>query len=105
MRKLMLVLLALMLVALIPPTPAAAGACHWVGPCGPEYGACTSWSSANYCDAAYCSSHEYGCGEPEGPAWGPGWVQPSETYRVCFNSLGQPCTEYQHYWVNLGCGC
>lgn len=106
MRKFALMLLALTLVALVPPTTVAAAACHWTAPCGPEYGACTSWSSADYCDAPICSQHERECGDPQsGPGWGPGLVQPAENYRVCFNSSGQSCTEYQHFWVNVGCGC
>lgn len=106
MRKLVLMLLALALVALVPPADVDAAACHWVAPCGPEYGSCGSWSSAYDCDAATCSSHERDCGDPqEGPGWGPGMSQPVERYRVCFNSSSQSCVDYQHFWVTVSCGC
>ena len=105
MRKLSLMLLALILVALVPPATVDAAACNWSG-CGPEYGSCGSWSITYTCDVPLCSYHERDCGDPqEGPGWGPGMVQPVERYRVCFNSLGQPCTQFEHFWVLQSCGC
>lgn len=104
MRKLVLMLLALTLVALVPPPNVDAAACNWGASCGSEYGSCGSWSGTYECDSATCSMHQW-CGEPEGPMSGPGMVQPVERYRVCFNSLGQPCTQYEHFWVLQSCGC
>lgn len=107
MRKLALMLLALLLVALVPPGPVAANpACHWVAPCGSEYSACTGWSYGYYCDAPTCSPFERDCGDcTEQPCWGPALIQPAEHYRVCYNSSGQQCIDYQHFWINIGCGC
>jgi hypothetical protein len=106
MRKLSLMLLALALVALLPPATVDAAACNWWATCGSEYGSCGSWSGTDYCDAPTCSQHERDCGDPQqGPGWGPGMVQPVERYRVCFNSSGQPCTQYEQFWVLVSCGC
>lgn len=105
MRKLVLMLLALTLIALLSPATAVAAACNWSS-CGPEYGSCGSWSITYECDAPICSQHERDCGDPlEGPGTGPGIVQPIEHYRVCFNSSAQPCTQYEHFWVLQSCGC
>lgn len=104
MRKLVLMLLALMLIALVPPANVDAAACNWGATCGSEYGSCGSWSGTYECDAPTCTMHHW-CGEPEGPMSGPGMVQPVERYRVCFNSSGQSCTQYEHFWVLQSCGC
>jgi hypothetical protein len=58
-------------------------------------------------DEPFCSSANH-CGDecPEfGPCPGPAIKQRQERFRVCFNALGQSCTEYQRTLLNLGCGC
>ena len=85
-----------------------AAACHSTTPCGTAYPSCASWSGYYDCDDPFCGSVR-GCGECEGdfPRFcpGPGMKQRGERYRVCFNNLGQSCTEYQLTLINLGCGC
>ena len=31
--------------------------------------------------------------------------QRRERFRVCFNAIGQSCTEWQRTMITLGCGC
>lgn len=81
-------------------------ACHSTTPCGSEYGACTNWSSYSDCDDPFCHQVN-GCAEECGPlsCFGPGMRQRQERYRVCFNAIGQSCTEYQRTVINLSCDC
>jgi hypothetical protein len=85
-----------------------AAACHSTTPCGTAFPSCASWSGYSDCDDAFCGSVR-GCGEceEEFPRFcpGPGMKQWRERFRVCFNALGQSCTEYQRTLISLGCGC
>jgi hypothetical protein len=83
-------------------------ACHATTLCGSAYGACTNWSSYSDCDDPFCGIVA-GCGEcnewGQCEAAGPGIKQRRERYRVCFNTLGEPCTEFQRATTSGGCGC
>ncbi len=86
-----------------------AAACHSTTACGPSYPSCASWSGYSDCDDPWCGIYKF-CGDPpfcEEPdiCFGPALRQNQERFRVCFNSLGQPCTEYQRINFVLGCGC
>jgi hypothetical protein len=85
-----------------------AAACHSTTACGTAYPSCASWSGYYDCGDPFCGSVR-GCGECEGEfpplCPGPGMKQRRERYRVCFNNLGQSCTEYQLTLVNLSCEC
>ncbi len=84
-------------------------ACNSTTPCPPEYSSCASWSSYSDCGAPICGTFKF-CGDPpwcEEPSlcFGPAQRQPQERFRVCFNSSGQSCTEYQQRINLVGCGC
>ena len=83
-------------------------ACHSTTPCDSSYGSCANWSSYSDCGDQFCGI-VIGCGEcnewGQCEAGGPGLKQFRERYRVCFNELGQSCTEYQRSSTSLGCGC
>lgn len=83
-----------------------AGACHSTTPCPSEYGSCAGWSGWSSCGDTYCSIWRY-CGGPcPGPTcFGDATRQETERYRVCFNSSGASCTEWQRSFTVLGCGC
>lgn len=86
-------------------------ACHSSPPCGSEYGSCAGWSSYALCGDTWCAPLVLGCGEcgsgPESTSCGdgPALRQLAERYRVCFNALGESCTEYQVTTYDYGCGC
>jgi hypothetical protein len=87
--------------------PVTKAACHAIVSCQPDYPSCASWSSPTNCDDPFCGVAPQ-CGDdcPEfGPCPGPAMKQRQERFRVCFNSLGQPCTEWGRLIINLGCGC
>lgn len=85
-------------------------ACHGSVSCQPTYGSCAAWSSYFTCGDPYCANRpscgacncdEFGichCG------FGPARNVPSERYRVCFDSSGNSCTEWQSLTV-YNCGC
>lgn len=83
-------------------------ACHSTTTCGLAYGACTNWSSYTDCGDPFCGI-VVGCGACDEwghcEAGGPGMKQKMERYRVCFNQLNEPCTEYQVTTIGLDCGC
>ena len=111
--------------AIIEPTPAmlqaalagdpdlmrdavvALGTCHAASTC-PGYGSCGGWSSNSFCNAT-CGPMVCLC-KP--------WIDPEceydpeflrgrdyyESYRVCFNSVGQSCTEWKQT-ISTYCGC
>lgn len=84
------------------------GVCHSTTPCGSSYGACANWSGFTPCGDEFCGA-AYGCGECDEwgrcEAYGPAMKQFLERYRVCFNALGQSCTEYQRSSSTGPCGC
>lgn len=83
-------------------------ACHSTTPCGTAYGSCASWSTYSDCGDPFCGV-AVGCGEcnewGQCETGGPGIKQRMERYRVCFDALGQSCTEYQRSTVTESCGC
>lgn len=82
-------------------------ACHSTTPCGSQYSSCASWSASYDCGDPYCGIYRW-CGDVCGDlgCWGPALRQGREQYRVCFNSLGQSCTEYQSTGASVvSCGC
>lgn len=82
------------------------GACHDTTPCPSQYASCGSWSGYTNCDAPYCGVYRFcgsGCGEPL--CFGEATRQNQERYRVCFNSSGQSCTEWQRTSQVVTCGC
>jgi len=83
-------------------------ACHSTTPCGSAYGACANWSGFSNCGDPFCGAG-LGCGECDEwghcEAYGPAMKQLRERYRVCFNPLGQSCTEYQLAATTGACGC
>jgi hypothetical protein len=89
-------------------TTALLAACHATTPCGSAYPSCGSWSSYSNCDAVFCGIGP-GCGDCSDPVSncgpGPAMRQRRERFRVCFNALGQHCTEYQRATITLVCGC
>lgn len=91
------------LATVLPPS----GSCNGPSSCGPQYGACTNWSGGYPCGSEYCG-WAYGCGLcnewGQCEAGGPAISQNYESYRVCFDQFGTPCTEYA-YGVSSGCGC
>lgn len=105
-------------VARFGPRPGAQGgfkvvtefsaACHSTTPCGSAYGACANWSGFTPCGDEFCGA-AMGCGECDQfgqcEAYGPAMKQFLERYRVCFNQLGQSCTEYQRSSSTGACGC
>ena len=83
-------------------------ACHATTPCGSAYGACANWSTYTDCGDPFCGPsaacricNEWG----QCTAAGPSQKQYIERYRVCFNELGQSCTEYQRGTATGECGC
>jgi hypothetical protein len=87
-------------------TAAAGAACHSTTPCGSAYPSCASWSGYSDCGDPFCAIAK-GCGQPCGdPAClGPATRQPRERFRVCFDALGNSCTEYQNILGVVGCYC
>jgi len=87
----------------LPPS----AACNSTTPCGSAYGACTGWSGGYPCGDLYCGP-AFGCGlcdEWQCESTGPAMQQNYESYRVCFDQLGTPCTEYRYGVSTEGCGC
>ncbi len=86
----------------------SSSACNSPSSCGPAYGACTNWSGGYPCGSAYCG-WAYGCGLcnewGQCEAGGSAMQQNYESYRVCFDQFGSPCTEYAYGVSNEGCGC
>jgi hypothetical protein len=92
------------------PGTTKAEACHGTVSCQPNYPSCASWSSYSPCGDAYCGSGRR-CGDCTcdefghcfcGP--GPAWRESQERFRVCFDSLGNSCTEWQTF-TSVACGC
>lgn len=81
-------------------------ACHSTTPCGTEYASCATWSGFYDCGDPYCGFYRW-CGDCDSDfgCFGPALRQHREQYRVCFNSQGQSCTEYQGAITFLACGC
>jgi hypothetical protein len=89
--------------AVLPPS----SACNSTGSCGSAYGACTNWSGGYPCGDLYCGA-AFGCGlcdEWQCESTGPAMRQEWESYRVCFDQHGTPCTEYVRSVSTEGCGC
>jgi hypothetical protein len=93
-----------------PDTTTKAAACHGTVSCQPNFPSCASWSTYSDCGDPYCGWGPK-CGECTcdefgrcfcGP--GPAWRYSRERFRVCFDSLGNSCTEWQtaNYY---SCGC
>jgi hypothetical protein len=87
-----------------------AAACHGTVSCQPDYPSCASWSSYADCDTPFCGTGVK-CGECTCDDFGhcfcgagPAWKEPMERFRVCFDSLGNSCTEWQKFTVS-SCGC
>jgi hypothetical protein len=85
-------------------------ACHSNVSCQPNYPSCASWSAYASCGTAFCGSGPR-CGECDCDEWGhcfcgpgPAWREPLERFRVCFDSLGNSCTEWQTF-TSISCGC
>jgi hypothetical protein len=80
-------------------------ACHGSVSCQPNYPSCASWSGYSNCDDPFCGQAPH-CGECTcdefrcfcGP--GPALKQKQERFRVCFDSLGNSCTEWQTLTIN-----
>jgi hypothetical protein len=92
------------------PGTTKAAACHGSVSCQPNYPSCASWSTYTDCGDPYCGATR-GCGECNCDEWGhcicgpgPAWRQSRERFRVCFDSLGNSCTEWQTY-LTATCGC
>ena len=90
---------------------ALASACNSTTPCPPEYGSCAGWSAYSNCGDGICGTFKF-CGDPPwcyepDLCFGPALYQERERFRVCFNSTGQSCTEYQRLVpsVPTSCGC
>lgn len=77
----------------LPISTAQLEACHHPTPCPPEYGSCASWSSSYTCGYTV---DECSCVKCTGAGCFVGNLQTTttESYRVCFNTAGQSCTEY-----------
>jgi hypothetical protein len=76
-------------------TPGLAAACHGRVTC-PAFGSCSAWSAASDCGDRQCNATCGIClprGDPncEFPFAS---TQPSESFRVCFNSAGASCVEW-----------
>lgn len=82
--------------------------CEPITACGPAYGygSCASWSTYTECGDLYCSATARGCG-PCGDerCVGPGLEQKYEAYRICFNQLGESCTQWTRVSYTDSCGC
>lgn len=83
-------------------------ACHGTTTCDASYAVCTAWSAAMNCGTEYCGGV---CG-PKCPSSDPlcerpqAVLQPRERYRVCFNSSGGQCTQWQAQLpTSVSCGC
>lgn len=92
------------------PDVTTKSACHGTVSCQPNYPSCASWSSYSDCGDAVCGFGPR-CGECTCDEWGhcfcgpgPAWRQPRERFRVCFDSLGNSCTEWQTF-TSISCGC
>ncbi len=83
-----------------------AGACHSTTPCGSQFGSCAGWSGYTDCDDPVCGIYRWcgDCGDPFG-CWDLATRQRQERFRVCFDSLGNSCTEWQNQLVLTACGC
>jgi hypothetical protein len=90
-----------------PAVTGLAEACHSTTPCGTAYPSCASWTPYDDCGDPRCVFAVQGCGACglEDPCIGKGLRQSIERYRVCFNAMGESCTEYQRSDYILGCGC
>jgi 5-methylcytosine-specific restriction endonuclease McrA len=92
------------------PGTTKAAACHGNVSCQPNYPSCASWTSYADCGDAFCGSGPR-CGDCTCDEWGhcfcgpgPAWREPMERFRVCFDSLGNSCTEWQTLTF-ISCGC
>lgn len=85
--------------------------CQAPSTCPSQYGSCSGWSGWSQCSFACNSNPWCGCG-PEHPDEPPCEPNPYETsalvgsnsFRVCFNSQGQSCTEWKRGFSSY-CGC
>ncbi|HEX6902246.1 MAG TPA: hypothetical protein VF789_21190 [Thermoanaerobaculia bacterium] len=85
-------------------------ACNGNVSCQPYYPSCASWSGYSDCGTPYCGFGPK-CGECVCDEWGrcfcgpgPAWKYSRERFRVCFDALGNSCTEWQTYNYSA-CGC
>jgi hypothetical protein len=92
---------------ILPRDSFAKDVCHGTVSCQPDYPSCASWTSYFDCGDPFCGVYRF-CGEncETDICFGPALRQKTERYRVCFNALGQSCTEFQAGTNRLlGCGC
>jgi hypothetical protein len=100
-----------------------ASSCNGSSTCPAENGSCAGWSSYSECGEPTCTyRHCWYCfDEAEGQASSPNgygtqappdcvripaaFDQPTERYRVCFDSGGNSCVEFQQSYYLLGCDC
>jgi hypothetical protein len=115
----------LMAVAVIEPTEAmlkaaladdpeamrdavvALAGCQAASTCPAEYGSCSSWSGWSQCDqtcVGLCLCKPIWSPECEGVPPEPKGTNSYNSFRVCFNSSGQSCTEWQKT-TSTFCGC
>ena len=82
-------------------------ACQPITACGPAYGygSCASWSTPTECGDLYCSATARGCGACGERCVGPGLEQKFESYRICFNQLGESCVQWSRVSYTDSCGC
>jgi hypothetical protein len=70
----------------------------------PNHPSCGSWSATHSCGDPFCGLTNGACKSTDFI----GLRQPKEKYRVCFNYLGESCTEYQSAGSSMipdTCGC
>jgi hypothetical protein len=85
---------------------ATKAACHGNVSCQPNYPSCASWSGYSDCGDPICGIYRWcgNCGDPFG-CWDDATRQQRERFRVCFDQLGNSCTEWQTTLVLTACGC
>jgi hypothetical protein len=108
---------------LLPPTPAllqaalsgdpdvmrsavtAQGACQAASTCPSQFASCSGWSPRSECDSS-CGPGFCRC-RPDDDSCVPGDLRGRVTFnafRVCFDSAGHSCTEWQQSFFTF-CGC
>jgi hypothetical protein len=95
---------------------ATQSSCHAASTCPAAYGSCSSWSAFSQCDATCTESSICTCPpvieHPDDPPPEPcvpdlsirRGRMTSNSFRVCFNSVAQACTEWKQA-VSFSCGC